>query len=84
MIKAIKRRGIVGKDGKIEIQISELPEGTIVEIIVSVEPTEQDATEYLLSTEANRSQLLQALQSAENPDNLVVVTPDEWNAKYHI
>ena len=58
MLNGIKQRGVVSKDGKIEIQIPELPEGTIVEVIVLVEketiesetPSQipQDTTEYLL------------------------------------
>ncbi|UBF30327.1 hypothetical protein K9N68_34525 (plasmid) [Kovacikia minuta CCNUW1] len=82
MINGIKRRGVVGKNGKIEIQTSELSEGTVVEIIVLVEPNGQDETDYLLSNQANRTQLLQAIERAENPENLVVVTPEEWHEKY--
>lgn len=37
MISGIKQRGVVGKNGTIEIQAPELPEGTVVEIIVLVE-----------------------------------------------
>ena len=73
MLTGIKQQAIVGKDGKIEIQTSDIPEGTAVEIIVLVEQAEQDTTEYLLSTEANRHQLLEAIARAEIPDNLVVI-----------
>lgn len=84
MINGIKQRGVVGKNGKIEIQTSELPEGTEVEIIVLVDSEPQDETEYLMSIESNRSKLLDAIKRAENPDNLVVITPEEWNEKYRI
>ena len=88
MITGIKQRAVVGKDGKIEIPTSELPEGTTVEIIVLVEPHDEehnlDETEYLLSTAANRTKLLRALEQAKNPDNLVVITPEEWHEQYHI
>jgi antitoxin YefM len=84
MLTGIKQHGIVGKDGKIEIQTSDIPEGTAVEIIVLVEQAEQDTTEYLLSTEANRHQLLQAIERAEIPDNLVVIASEEWNERYRI
>jgi antitoxin YefM len=69
MLTGIKQHGIVGKDGKIEIQTSDIPEGTTVEIIVLVEQAEQDTTDYLLSAEANPHQLLAAIERAETSDN---------------
>lgn len=94
MLSGIKQQAIVGKDGKIEIQTSELAEGTVVEVIVLVEQngTEttdsssmpQDETEYLLSTEANRRHLMSAIQAIEAKTNLVTVTPEEWNEEYNI
>ena len=81
MLNGIKQRVIVGKDGKIEIETSELAEGTVVEVIVLVE---QDATEYLLSTEANRRHLMSAMQNVETNTNLVSFTPSEWNEEYNI
>jgi antitoxin YefM len=83
MINGIKQRSVVGKDGRIEIQSSELPEGAIVEIIVLVESADPDETEYLFSTEANRNQLLQAIDRSHNSENLVVISSEEWNEKYH-
>ncbi len=82
MINGIKQRGVVGKNGKVEIQTSELPEGTVVEIIVLVDSAPQDETEYLMSIEANRIKLLDAMKRAENPGNVVAITPEEWNEKY--
>ncbi|HEY9647771.1 MAG TPA: hypothetical protein V6C88_15450 [Chroococcidiopsis sp.] len=88
MITGIKQRAVVGKDGKIEIPTSELPEGTTVEIIVLVEPHDEqhnlDETEYLLSTDANRARLLQALEEAKSSDNLVVITPEAWHEQYRV
>lgn len=84
MITGIKQRAVVGKNGKIEISAAELIEGTVVEIIVLVESPQPDETEYLLSTEANRTKLLQALERAEDSENLVVITPEEWHEKYHV
>jgi antitoxin YefM len=65
MIKAVKQKGIVGKKGKIEIQTPELSEGTEVEIIILVPSFETDTTTYLLSTEANRRELSEAMERVE-------------------
>jgi antitoxin YefM len=82
MMNGIKQRDVVGKDGKIEIQASELSEGKVVEIIVLVGTESQDETEYLLSTEPNRTKLLDAIVRAEDPNHLVAITPQTWNEKY--
>ena len=84
MISGIKQQSTVGKNGKIEIPSTDLPEGTIVEVIVLVESSAVDETDYLLSTPANKDCLLQSLENIKNPENLVVITPDEWNEKYRI
>ncbi len=47
----------------------------IVEIIVLVNP-EEDETEYLLSTEANRTHLRDSLQQMEKKDGYVYVDDD--------
>jgi hypothetical protein len=49
MIVGIRQKTVVGEGGKIERLSSELFRGTLVE------PEEQDTTEHLLSTEANRN-----------------------------
>jgi antitoxin YefM len=84
MISGIKQQSTVGKNGKIEIPSTDLPEGTIVEVIVLVESPTVDETDYLLSTPANKDHLLQSLENTKNPENLVVITPDEWNEKYRV
>ncbi|ELR96880.1 hypothetical protein [Gloeocapsa sp. PCC 73106] len=84
MIKAIKRRGVVSKEGKIEINSPELAEGTKVEIIILVDSPEEDATDYLLSTEANRQQLFDAIARVEKRENLVVINSKEWYEKYSL
>jgi antitoxin YefM len=84
MISGIKQQSTVGKNGKIEIPSTDLPEGTLVEVIVLVESPIIDETDYLLSTPANKDHLLQSLESIQNPNNLIVITPDEWNEKYRI
>ncbi len=49
---------------------------------VSFESEPQDETAYLLSNEANRAKLLGAIERSEDPNNLVVITLEEWNKKY--
>ena len=83
MISAIKRQGIVGKEGKIEV-CANLPEGTAVEIILLVEAPQNDETAYLLSSEANRQHLFEAIADVEKGENLVTISPEEWNEKYRI
>ena len=48
MIRAIKQKGIVGREGKIELYSAELEEGTDVDIIILVSDSEPATTEYLL------------------------------------
>ncbi|MBD2483213.1 MULTISPECIES: hypothetical protein [Planktothrix] len=94
MLSGIKQQVVVGKDGKIEIQTSELVEGMVVEVIVLVEQDvfntntnpsiKQDETEYLLSTQANRNHLMTAIQNIETKTNLVSFTHEEWNEEYNI
>ncbi len=73
MITGIREKTIVREGGKIEISSPDLPIGAEVEVIVLVEGEEQDTTEYLLSTEANREHLMKALRDAENSENLIYV-----------
>ena len=75
MIAGIRQKTLVGEGGKIEVLSPELPSGMLVEVIILVEPVEQDTTEYLLSTEANRSHLLQALRDLEDPSRYIYVNP---------
>jgi len=84
MIHGVRQKAVVGQNGKIEIFSPELPKGLLVEVIVFAESYEQDTTEYLLSTEANRKHLTQAIENVEKRENLIVFTPEEWNEKYCI
>ena len=83
MINAIRQKILVKEGGKIEISSPELPSGTLVEVIIFLpSEEEQDTTEYLLSTEANRQHLLKAMTHVEKRENLITITPDEWHEKY--
>jgi antitoxin YefM len=84
MINGIKQWSVVGKNGKIEIPSSELPEGTSVEVIVLVGSSELDETEYLLSSESNRQQLMRAIEQSQDPANRVVISAEEWHEKYRV
>ena len=77
MIIGIRQKTVVGEGGKIELLSSELSSGTLVEVIVLVEPEEQDTTEYLLSTEANRAHLHQALHDLHDPSSYIYADPAE-------
>ncbi|MFN5514758.1 MAG: hypothetical protein ACK5CA_08405 [Cyanobacteriota bacterium] len=64
------------KGGQLDLPPLDLPEGTIVEAILLIqEPNAIDETEYLLSIEANRQHLREALESLKNPDNYIYVDP---------
>jgi antitoxin YefM len=54
-----------------------LPEGTVVEAVLWVDQGVQDETEYLLSTDANRRYLLEALEELKQPQNFVYVDIDK-------
>ncbi len=67
-----------------EITTSELEEGTEVEIIILADSEERSTIDYLLSTESNRKQLLEAIERVEKRENLVVISPETWHEKYSI
>ena len=74
-MNTLKYKTII-KDGQLDLPPLDLPEGTIVEAILLIqEPTEIDETDYLLSTEANRQHLQDAIESLKNPDNYIYVDP---------
>jgi antitoxin YefM len=94
MLSGIKQQVVVGKDGKIEIQTSELAEGMVVEVIILVKQDifetntkpsiQQDETEYLLSTQANPYHRMTAIQNIETKTKLASFTLKEWNEEYNI
>jgi antitoxin YefM len=79
MLNGIKQKAIVGKDGKIELSATEIPEGTVVEVIVLVDSSiqEEDETTYLLKSEANKKRLLKAVENVDK-GNLIYVDLDEY------
>lgn len=75
MITGIREKTIVKENGMVEVSALDLPIGTEVGVIALVEEEEeeQDTTEYLLSTEANRRHLEQAMRDAEDPKKRIYV-----------
>jgi antitoxin YefM len=74
-MNAIKYKAMV-KNGRLEMPFINLPEGTIVEAILLVEQESQidiDETAYLLSTEANRRNLMEGLEELQQPQNYIYV-----------
>ncbi len=76
VISGFRQKTTVKDDGRIEIVALNLLPGAIVEVIVFVEPA-GDATEYLLSTTANRQHLLKAMEDLEDRDRYTFVDLDE-------
>lgn len=76
MITGIREKTVVKENGTVEIFAPDLPIGTQVEVIVLVEEDEQDTTEYLLSTEANRQHLMESMRDAANSEKLIYVDID--------
>jgi antitoxin YefM len=74
MLTGMRQRAVVGENGKIELLWPNVPKGTVVEVIVLVDSEEQDTTDYLLSTEANRQHLQKALKDLQDPKTYTVVT----------
>lgn len=73
MLTGIREKTVVKENGMVEISAPDLPIGTEVEVIILVEEEEMDTTEYLLSTEANRKYLEQAMLDAKDPEKLIYV-----------
>ena len=69
MLTGIRQKARVAEGGRIEIASSELPSGALVEVIVLLEQGAVDTTEYLLSTEANRAHLREALHDLDDPSS---------------
>lgn len=66
------------KNGQLNLPPLNLPEGTIVEAILLIDQSDNtDETEYLLSTEANREHLTEALELLKNPENYIYVDPTQ-------
>lgn len=63
------------KNGKLDLPFLDLPEGTVVEAILLVDQSELDETSYLLSSDANRRNLIAGLEELQKPQNYIYVDP---------
>ena len=79
MITGIREKTTVKENGMVEISALDLPIGTEVEVIVLVEE-EQDTTEYLLSTEANRRHLEEALEELKHPERFIQINLEDYES----
>ncbi len=77
VISGFRQKAIVGDGGKIEIIAPDLPRGAKVEVFVLTDAAEQDTTEYLLSTSANRQHLLKAMEDLNDRALYTFVNPDK-------
>lgn len=73
MLQSIKATTTVNKDGAINIYSPELPIGETVEVIILIQPKNQDTTDYLMSNPANKMHLLEAIEELNNPTNYTYV-----------
>ena len=77
----IKQRAIVGEGGRIEIAASELPSGTVVEVIVLVEPEEQDLQDFMsLPLDERRRVLAQQAEQMVAHYEESAVEREAWQA----
>ncbi len=76
MIHGLRKKMVINEEGRVEINSPDLHRGDTVEIIVLVNP-EQDETEYLLSTEANRAHLRESVRQIEIRGEYKYVDPDK-------
>jgi antitoxin YefM len=77
-MQAVKQKTIVGKDGEIKLNTSQIPEGTAIEVIILVDSIPEDTTEYLLSTKANQKELSEAIIRVKNKEDLVIISEADW------
>ncbi|MDJ0692231.1 MAG: hypothetical protein QNJ41_27540 [Xenococcaceae cyanobacterium MO_188.B32] len=81
MLSGLKQKAVVNKERKVELSVPELPEGTVVEVILLVDSTiEEDETAYLLKSEANKKHLIQALENVKK-GKLIYLDIDEYEKK---
>lgn len=76
MIQGLRKKIIVEEEGRVEINSPELHRGDKVEIIILVNPSE-DETEYLLSTEANKLHVKEAMEQLKDKSGYIYIDPEK-------
>lgn len=76
MIQGLRKKIIVEEEGRVEINSPELHRGDKVEIIILVNPSE-DETEYLLSTEANKLHVKEAMEQLKDKNGYIYIDPEK-------
>ena len=72
-MNALKYQTII-KNVQLSLPPFDLTEGTVVEAILLIkEAADMDEPDYLLSTEATRQHLQEAIESLKNPDSYIYV-----------
>ena len=80
MITAIKEKSAI-HGGRIALEPLDYPDGPKVGVIVLVEEDEMDATDYLLSTEANRERMEQVLDESQHTENFIPLDIAEYEKR---
>lgn len=83
MITEIRERITVLPNGRIEIPTSPFDEGIEVDVVVRRNNAvdEMDETDYLLSTEANRERMEEALEELKHPENFIPLNMEEYEKR---
>lgn len=72
MIGTIRGKALVENGGKVVISTPQLVDGSEVEFFLLVDDEdEMDATDYLLSTQANRERMELMLEELKHPENFI-------------
>jgi antitoxin YefM len=80
LVTGIREKTVVRPGGKIEISSDELAEGTEVEVVVLIDK-KMDETDYLLSTEANRERMYEALDELKRPEKFVPFNSEDYEER---
>ena len=69
--------------GSVTVTSPELTEGSKVQVLIVFENgwEEMDETDYLLSTEANKERMDEAVEELKHPDNFVPIDMEEYEKR---
>lgn len=83
MISTIREHAVVATAGSITITSPELKEGAEVEVLILLEneQDEIDTTDYLLSTEANRKRMEEALEELKHPEKFIPLDMEDYEKR---